>query len=835
MLRHKLVAATTATLAVAAFTPVNAGAATAPSSAKDYSIIARDIVPSGGYGSIPTPGTLPKIEQQAQMYNALTPLFDHVTAADVNADFKPEPTDVQKAPGPVTTEAIPHAGVTVYRDAYNVPYIYGDNYADLTWAEGWIEAEDQGLLLNEARYLGRLAAIDAPGDNAIQLVAGLASFTPTQQTENEVAKQTGALLAHGAKGRAVLRDIDVYLQGINAYQAAHAGGPPFTRNDIYAFNAIKGQFVGQGGGGQAANAEFLSAAERKLGRKPGYAVWNDLREANDPEAPASVPGHVQFQPPPKSTSGNVLLDPGSLSHGARQALALEASTRAHASNELIVAGWRSSTHHPIIVAGPQIHYYYPGLVTEIDANAPGVHERGLTTAGFPGYIFIGRSQYQGWSLTSAGLNQIDTYVETLCGNSVHRYMFRGRCRAMQFFDAGKLTNKGVTTEVTFWRTVHGPVIGYARAHGRLVALSQKRASYGKDVLDQLFYHDLAHGLVHNIHQFFRAADQTPQTFNSFYADDRDIGVFTSGLVPIRPANVDPDLPIKGTGREEWRGFVSFANHPQGMNPPDGEIINWNNRPQAGYEAPSDNWSLGAIQRVDLLIDNLGHGRNITPAKVVSAMNEAATQDVAERLLEPILAQVLGHAHAPSARDAQMLALLQQWNRQGGSRLDRTGNGQITAPGAAILDTAFPLLAQAWASARLGPALQAQLAAIVQIYQYPNDGTGTGGQETGWFHWMDKDLRSVLGERVRGPFAVRYCGAGKLTRCAKLLWTALDAAGNQLAGQQGPNPADWHQSASAEEIKFVPGLLSYTMRYTNRPSGIQQVLSFFGHAPGNTGR
>ena len=141
------------------------------------------------------------------------------------------------------------------------------------------------------------------------------------------------------------------------------------------------------------------------------------------------------------------------------------------------------------------------------------------------------------------------------------------------------------------------MFGYARVHGRLVALSRKRASYGKDVLDLLFYHDLAHGLVHNVHQFFKAADQTPQTFNSFYMDDKDIGVFTSGLVPIRPSNVDQDLPINGTGKEEWRGYVSFKNHPQGINPPNGEIVNWNNRTEAGYEAPDDNWMYGALHRV----------------------------------------------------------------------------------------------------------------------------------------------------------------------------------------------------------------------------------------------
>lgn len=824
-------------------TAAMAGPAVAsPPPVADYSTIARDVVPAGDYQALPSPGTLPAIERQAQMYNALTPLWDNVTSADLTTDFKPEPMNVGDAPGPVSQEAVPHAGVTIYRDAYNIPYVYGTTYDDLTWADGWLEAEDQGLLLAEARYLGRLAAIDAPGLSAIKLISSLDSFAPSAQTEHEVAKQTNVLLAHGAKGRAVLHDLDVYLQGVNAYLAAHNDSlsvythvAPFTLNDIYAANAIKDQFVGEGGGDQAVNSEFLSALKRKLGRARGYAVWNDLREAYDPEAPASVPGHVQFQPRPKSRAGNVLLDTGSLSPAAAADLATERDSRGHASNALMVSGARSATHHPIMVAGPQIGYFYPGLVSEVVLNGPGVHERGLTTAGFPGYIFIGRSQDQAWSLTSAGLDQIDTYVETLCGHSTHRYVFDGRCRAMQFVDAGKLTTKTGTTEVTFWRTVHGPVFGYARVHGRLVALTHKRASYGKDTLDLLFYHDLAHGHVHNVHQFFKAANQTPQTFNSFYMDDKDIGVFASGLVPIRASNVDPDLPINGTGHDEWRGFVSFRNHPQGIDPPSGEIVNWNNRPQAGYEAPDNNWSLGAIQRVDLLIDNLGRGGKLTPGRVVSAMNQAATQDVREVLLEPILSKVLHGGRAPTARDARMLALLDAWYRHGGSRLDRTsstGLGQITDPGAAIMDTAFPLLARAWGSAVLGRKLESQLASFVPVFEQPNNGIGTGGQYAGWHIWMDKDLRTILGGRVRGRFAVRYCGAGSLRRCRALLWRAMTTAGDELAAQQGPNPASWRSSAGAEAITFVPGILPYTMRYTNRPTGIQQVLSFSGHAPGD---
>lgn len=268
----------------------------------------------------------------------------------------------------------------------------------------------------------------------------------------------------------------------------------------------------------------------------------------------------------------------------------------------------------------------------------------------------------------------------------------------------------------------------------------------------------------------------------------------------------------------------------GINPRSGEIVNWNNRPQAGYEAPDDNWSLGAVQRVDLLLRNLGSGGNLTPAKVVSAMNAAATQDVREITLEPVLSKLLHRGRAPSARAAKMLSLLDAWRRNGGSRLDRTGNGKISSPGAAIMDTAWPLLANAWASVVLGKKLSAELASFNSQYDQP-----PGGQYSGWHIYMNKDLRTILGERVRAKYAVRYCGGGNVKRCRTLLWAAINQAGKRLAAAQGPNPAKWRASATAEQISFIPGLLPYKMRYTNRPSGIQQVISFHGHAPQDSGR
>jgi hypothetical protein len=283
---------------------------TAPvsASAKDYANIARDIVPSGQYGASSPP---PQATQQAQMYNALTPLFNHVTSSDLLADFKPDSLGAS-AVGPFTTEAVPRAGVILRRDPYHVPQIIGRTRDDVTWGAGWVVAEDRGLLLQQARYDSLVAAIDAPGLNALNLVSSLRNFKPSAQTEHEVAKQTATLQASGANGRGVLHDLHVYLQGINAYIDSHGDtlGPfshvaHFTLIDIYAFNALKDQFVGEGGGDEAVRSEFLSALRRRLGSKRGTGSIRTCARPTIPRPRRRFPGTSPSslrRPAPRGTS-----------------------------------------------------------------------------------------------------------------------------------------------------------------------------------------------------------------------------------------------------------------------------------------------------------------------------------------------------------------------------------------------------------------------------------------------------------------------------------------------------------------------------------------------------
>ncbi len=95
--------------------------------------------------------------------------------------------------------------------------------------------------------------------------------------------------------------------------------------------------------------------------------------------------------------------------------------------------------------------------------------------------------------------------------------------------------------------MHGPVLGYAKASGKTVAISRKRSSRGKDVLFQLMFRDLTLEQGESAKTFFKAAAKSPFTFNAAYADDRDIAMYSAGLLPRRHPRVDPRLPTKGTG------------------------------------------------------------------------------------------------------------------------------------------------------------------------------------------------------------------------------------------------------------------------------------------------
>jgi acyl-homoserine lactone acylase PvdQ len=758
---------------------------------------------------------------QLALYDALTPELGDVSAADISRLFKPE----RLGPvGATTVERTQRRGLTIRRDRFGVPHITGRTQADVWYGVGWVSALDRQLLLLRAREPARAAVADVPALNAFGLATAGLTYNPSAQAEALVHRQQALFRrVHGAKGRQILRDLAAYTAGVNAAWATLPPPRPdrWTIDDSIASTAFIGSIFGNGGGAEAQNGAFLAALRQRLGPTRGDRAFVDLMEADDPEAPTTIHKRFPFgRASAQETPGSPVVDAGSLE------LVPDPTRRTEASNFLVVGNARSRPDASLAVMGPQLGYFYPEIVLEADLRGPGIRAQGAVAPGSP-YILIGRTRDYAWSLTTAQNDNRDAFLEQLCGE--RRYRYKGRCVPMRRFDAGELTPaSGPPIRLTFDLTVHGPVIGQARVNGRPYAVSRGRSTYGRDGLGLAALRDMTLGRGRTIDGFYRSVNQFEFTFNWAYASRRHVAYFSSGRIPRAERNLNELLPRLGTGPYDWKGFLSLREHPHQVDPSGGLLLNWNNKPAPGWLPGDDVHSYGSVHRVELF---KGFGRRPRLEDVASVMNRAATQDVRLREVWPVIRAVLGSSAAPDPLTARAVQLLDAWRRNGSSRIDRDLDGRIDDPGAAVMDAAFVGIADAVLRPVLGDLLDRDLdnprkfalENLMERDRAPYVDTVNGSAfGSGWYGYVDKDLRRLLGRRVRGPFGLRYCGEGSLERCRASLWGALAGATAQLAAAQGPDPAAWRADATPERIEFSPRLLPDTMRWTNRPT-FQQVL------------
>ncbi len=786
------------------------GAASPP----DYAAEAWNVLPPGSNGSLAFDRNT---RDQVALYDGLTPLRGDITEKGIKRWFK-RATLGLAGEKPKKVER-PRKGVLVERDRFGVPHVTGKTEADVAFGAGWVTAADRGLLLGLIRGPSRLAALDAPGLDPVGIALSGKTFVPSVETEAFLANQLDAVRATSTLGERLLTTINAYVAGINAWHARNGIAiQPYTANDVVAAAALIAARFGANGGQEAENAQFLDALRTALG-SAGDAVFADLRQANDPEAPVSVPGSFSQALPASPAPGSVVLDDGSYE-------GFSPPQQKSGSNALLVGARRSATKHPLFVAGPQVGYLFPEFFAEVDLQGAGFSVRGALFPGVP-YVLIGRGPDFAWSATSSQADNIDLFVETLCDDSDLKYTFFGRCLPMRRVDAGVLKASGKPDQpVVFYETAHGPLLGYATVEGKRVGISLQRTTRGRELLSARPFYELNTQRVTSGRSFLAAMSRVEFAFNWFYADDRDIAMFSSGRLPVRAGGTDHALPTVGSGEFDWRGFLTASQHAQALNPRSGVILNWNNKPAANVGAADSNFSYGSVQRVDLFKPKIAASRTHTLADVVAVMNESATQDLRAVEVWPVIRAVLDTGAPPTGRAGRAAGLVDTWRAKGASRLDKNLDGDIDAPGAAVLDVAWEGITEAVMSPVLGD-LTSRLEKLVSR----DDAPGPGGSAylSGWYGYVDKDLRSLLGLRVRGPFSTAYCGAGSLPACADALWAAIDEAAALLERTQGSDSDAWRSEAAKERIDFSTGILPDTMRWTNRPT-FQQVMSFSGHRP-----
>jgi acyl-homoserine lactone acylase PvdQ len=865
----------------------SAGAAV-PTLSPDYGTV-LNILPPGTQGrmnaaevaTFEATGARPAhFDDQLEMYDALNvPAPGSITDADLTKYYKSAALGV--APADIVSTYSPKVGVTIARDKFGVPHVYGDTYEDTEYGAGYAGTEDRMFLQDTLRHVGAARSAEFLGPSDANIAMDAAQLRDADYTPAEAEAQVANLPKRfGAEGERFVRGIDAFLAGINAAQHAAIADPTklpaeypalqivprdWTRADLIYVACLVGGRFGLGGGGEYDNGIWLQRLMKKYGAAEGRKVFDDLRERDDPEAPVTIPTAFSYLSQSGVDPAAVALPDldaptapgaGSPSTGAPSLpsvptldgplgpIPLDLNPNGM-SNALLVSAKESASGHPTVVFGPQTGYFTPQLLTEVDLHGPGVEARGVSFAGTQLIVELGRGRDYAWSATSASGDNTDQVFDVLCNtdgspptvNST-AYLADGTCVPMEIREHQEIAKPSAggqgapqVVRLTVMRTRHGIVQLRTTAGGKPVAVVNHRVTYS---------HELDSGIgfmrvndptyVHDATGFMHAFDGVDYTFNWFYADDTDIAYYESGLLPLRDPRVDPDLPTWGTGEYEWQGWLPFDAHPHAINPPAGFMANWNNKPAPGFAAADNEWGYGAVYRSQQLSRRIAAAiagpKKITRAGLVAAMMDAATADVRGTDVLPYALDLVGSD--PSV--APEVALLRSWIAGGAHRVDRDRNGAYDEQAAvALADEWYPALAKDAMRGTLG-SLVDQLPHAVD--DHPTLGVGSSWNGVPWYGYLNKDLRAAAGATVAGPYSRLYCGGGDVAQCRSDLLASLKAAVARLTAAQGADPGAWTYDKHRDDIRATTvGIVgNRNIDWQNRPT-FQQVVSFTSHEKG----
>jgi penicillin amidase len=238
--------------------------------------------------------------------------------------------------------------------------------------------------------------------------------------------------------------------------------------------------------------------------------------------------------------------------------------------------------------------------------------------------------------------------------------------------------------------VHGPVLGSSGS----VALTLRDVTRENLAGSVDGFFGVAH--ARSLTDFVAAGREIVGSLNLTYADAKgNIAYAHVGSVPIRLATDNPFLPHPGIGTDEWQGFIPAAQLPFTMNPDQGWLTNWNNKPEAGWSnASSGFWGWGPVQRVQVIMRQLAalapHSATVsTLENIIRTTGEITESPVGSEsnvFVQALLPMML--AHLDSSADSRLPAiqsLLTSWNQL---RIDANNDGTYDSPAVTVFNAWF---------------------------------------------------------------------------------------------------------------------------------------------------
>ena len=431
--------------------------------------------------------------------------------------------------------------VTIIRDDWGVPHIYGETDADAVFGMIYAQAEDDfnRIEVNFLNSQGRLA--EAEGEDEIWRDLRMKLFIdPTDmQAQYEASPQW-------------LKDLmDAWASGLNYYLYTHPEVEPRVLTRFEPWMALTFSEGSIGGDIERVNLGRLEAF---------YGQPNNARAALDPE--------------PSSTT--LAMVPSGLSEP-------DMNEEPTGSNGIAIAPANTSAGNALLLINPHTSFFFREelhMVSEQGLDAYGA----VTWGQF--FVYQGFNENAGWMHTSSGVDNIDEFVETVIerdGTLYYRYGDEERPVTVRQVTVPYKTDTGMAErEFTVYRTHHGPIVREVDGAWVSVALMEEPMN----ALIQSYMRTKAQNYDEYI-EVMRT--HTNSSNNTVFADSEgNIAYLHSNFIPVRDTRFNYLQPVDGSDpATDWQGVHTIEETPNSVNPSVGWLQNTNNWPfsAAGPDSP----------------------------------------------------------------------------------------------------------------------------------------------------------------------------------------------------------------------------------------------------------
>ena len=415
------------------------------------------------------------------------------------------------------------ADVSIVRDDFGVPHIYGKTDADAVFGLLYAQCEDDFNRV-EQNYIwatGRLAEVE--GEKAIYSDLRAKLFMTEEEAKMNYRKSPAWLK----------KLCDAFADGINYYLYTHPEVKPRLLTHFEPWMPMYFSEGSIGGDIERINVEKIKAFYETGMPQKAHEVLEMDPSMNEPE----------------------FVEP-------------------QGSNGIAISGKLTSSGNAMLLINPHTSFFFRGEVHVVSEE--GLNAYGAVTWG-QFFVYQGFNEKTGWMHTSTYTDVMDEYMEkTVMMDKGIYYQYGEELRRIQNSEIKIRYVEGDSVkEKTFpaYHTHHGPVTHMMDGKWTSSAMMWEPVK----ALEQSFVRTKKKGYK----GFKEMMDiRTNSSNNTVYADaEGNIAYFHGNFIPIRDTQFDFTKPVDGSDpRTDWKGLHTVDENILLLNPENGWIQNCNSTP-----------------------------------------------------------------------------------------------------------------------------------------------------------------------------------------------------------------------------------------------------------------